>query len=266
MSAISKIQVARQFSRAAASYDKASEAQQQLADVLLGWFDQSIGEHACTMGAKLRATDLGCGTGNLLAQLRKKLPRSKLTGVDIAPGMLAMGAQLVADTDWLKEDMEHTSLADASQDYVFSSAALQWTDCANVLREVDRMLKPGGTALIGLFVAGTLPEWRRALAQMQYATLIDLPEPVPLIEAARKHFQLRMQQQITCEVRYSSLEDMVRSTKRTGATNARTDRQAGLMGTQRWGQFLAHMEQQSQGDYCCTYKGLCLWLEKPAHV
>jgi SAM-dependent methyltransferase len=108
--------------------------------------------------------DLGCGRGLLLVGAAKRLTTGKATGIDIwqaedlsgnRPEATLENARLegVADRVEVKSaDMRQLPFADASIYVVVSRAAIHnlysADDRAKAIREVARVLKPGGRALI----------------------------------------------------------------------------------------------------------------------
>ena len=83
---VDKAQLARRFGAAARHYDAHARFQQEVGQSLLARMDEG-GVKEVRSGAGL---DLGCGTGFFLPALA---PRCEtLTGLDLAPGMLAQAA------------------------------------------------------------------------------------------------------------------------------------------------------------------------------
>jgi ubiquinone/menaquinone biosynthesis C-methylase UbiE len=98
--------------------------------------------------------DIGAGTGSLALAAAARWSGSRIVGLDASAGMLSVARQQVAterrgDDDrfrWVAADAADMPLADASFDAVTSAFMLQLVDDrAAVLREVWRVLKPGGT-------------------------------------------------------------------------------------------------------------------------
>jgi trans-aconitate 2-methyltransferase len=96
-----------------------------------------------TVREGLRVVDLGCGTGELTAQLAEALPESEVLGIDNSPQMLER-AQAYARP---KLRFELASIEDlgGEWDLIFANAALHWVDdqkaCTGGLMG---MLRPGG--------------------------------------------------------------------------------------------------------------------------
>lgn len=99
-----------------------------------------------------RVLDLGCGTGPVLAQLRKH--GLACTGVDLAPDMLErarmrLRSMGLADDDLHLGDCCRTPFADASFDAVVCLGVISYVEAyGEVLRETARLLKPGGHVIV----------------------------------------------------------------------------------------------------------------------
>ena len=101
--------------------------------------------------------DVGCGTGKLLRQARTYWPEAQLIGVDPANGMLEMAKRLTPNATFLPGMAEVLPLQDASVDLVLSTISFHhWHDQAAGIREIARVLRPGGYFLL---VDMSLPNW-----------------------------------------------------------------------------------------------------------
>ncbi len=69
--------------------------------------------------------DLGCGPGNATQLLRRRWPKSTITGVDSSPAMLAQAQREVADCNWVQAELAGWR-APVPADLIFSNAALHW--------------------------------------------------------------------------------------------------------------------------------------------
>jgi ubiquinone/menaquinone biosynthesis C-methylase UbiE len=89
--------------------------------------------------------DVGCGTGRLLREARLRWPNAQFIGVDAAEGMVETAQQLTPDATFHVGRAEALPLPDASIDVVLSTMSFHhWHDQAAGLREVARVLRPGG--------------------------------------------------------------------------------------------------------------------------
>ena len=106
--------------------------------------------------APRRVMDLGCGTARLTRDLTLRHPRSAVIGLDFSEGMLvAARRRLGAECPPLvRGDAYQLPFAAGSLDLVTSSIAYHWLrDAGAALREVRRVLAPGGHLVVGTLVA-----------------------------------------------------------------------------------------------------------------
>jgi SAM-dependent methyltransferase len=96
--------------------------------------------------------DIGCGPGDLVVAISRRLREARIVGIDLSPSML-LWANRHATTDgrlkFIVGDGADLPFDDASVDLAVSTLSLHhWDDPADVLAEVARVLRPGGVALI----------------------------------------------------------------------------------------------------------------------
>jgi len=91
-----------------------------------------------------RVVDLGCGSGELTAQLHRRLEAAETLGLDSSPAMLERAAELAGDgLRFAQGDI--ASFDEGGWDVVFSNAALHWLPDQEVLLErLVAALNPGG--------------------------------------------------------------------------------------------------------------------------
>ena len=91
--------------------------------------------------------DLGSGPGELARMLAARLPGARVVGVEPAEVMRAMAS--ARGGSFVDGRAEAIPLDDASLDLVVSTlSAHHWSDLSAALRELDRVLRPGGEAWI----------------------------------------------------------------------------------------------------------------------
>ncbi|HEU5376334.1 MAG TPA: methyltransferase domain-containing protein [Ktedonobacteraceae bacterium] len=101
--------------------------------------------------------DIGCGSGRLLRKAHDFWPEAHLSGVDPAQNMLEVARHLTPGVRFSIGSGEALPLEDASVDLAFSTISFHhWRDQAAGMREVARVLRPGGSFLLADF---TLPTW-----------------------------------------------------------------------------------------------------------
>ena len=96
--------------------------------------------------------DVGTGTGVLVPHLLRAVgPAGRIVAVDVSPAMLevARGKGFPSRVSFLQADVQHLPLPDADFDRVICNAALpHFEDRAHSIREMVRVLRPGGTLAI----------------------------------------------------------------------------------------------------------------------
>ena len=69
--------------------------------------------------------DLGCGSGNSTAILRKRWPEADISGLDSSAAMLGEAQKKFPSLRWIEADIGNWR-PEGSYDLIFSNAALQW--------------------------------------------------------------------------------------------------------------------------------------------
>jgi ubiquinone/menaquinone biosynthesis C-methylase UbiE len=107
------------------------------------------------------AVEFGCGTGYFTEMLANRA--DTLLATDVAPGMLSVAKQRLEARNvcFREEDCQKTSFADSTFDTAFMSLVIHFTDKAKTLREMHRILKPGGKLIIANGHPGALSRVNR---------------------------------------------------------------------------------------------------------
>lgn len=109
-----------------------------------------------------RLLEVGCGMGTDLLQFARG--GASCTGVDLTPRSIEITRHRFrlydADGAFMISDGEHLPFRDESFDVVYSNGVLHHTpDTAGAIREVHRVLRPGGTAKVMLYHRNSLNYW-----------------------------------------------------------------------------------------------------------
>ncbi|PSW21226.1 malonyl-[acyl-carrier protein] O-methyltransferase BioC [Photobacterium sanctipauli] len=219
--------IAEAFGRAAKHYDKAAAFQRQAGHLLLE-------KLPAVMPAGASCLDLGCGTGYFSEQLLQR--GYHVTAADLSAEMLAQAFTRCGEAvTYLEADAELLPIEDNSFDIAFSSLALQWCDDLSVpLRELKRVVKPGGYILFTTLVEGSLIElvnaWRQ-VDQYQHVNefLSQKAIKLALAQAGCTNIDLDF---LPITMFYSSAVELMKDLKGIGATHLQQGRKAGLAGRQ----------------------------------
>jgi ubiquinone/menaquinone biosynthesis C-methylase UbiE len=120
--------------------------------------------------------DVGCGTGRLLRRAYRYWPEAQLIGVDPAQGMIEKAKLLTPNATFFTAMAESLPLQDNSVDLAISTTSFHhWQDQSAGIREVARVLRPGGYFIL---VDASFPDWlvgafrlKRFHSKTQFRTL-----------------------------------------------------------------------------------------------
>jgi ubiquinone/menaquinone biosynthesis C-methylase UbiE len=108
------------------------------------------------LGGIRSGLDVGCGPGQFTILIAERLPGAEIYGIDLAPTMIELARRHAAASDaagrlhFEVADATHLPFADGTFDAVVSSGSIKhWPDQLGALREIYRVLAPGGRAFIG---------------------------------------------------------------------------------------------------------------------
>ena len=97
--------------------------------------------------------DLGCGTGQHAALLKRRHPGASVYGMDASAAMLEQARALNADVDWRQGDIAAWT-PDRPADLIFANASLQWVpDHVGLIRRLTGALAPGGVLAVQMPLA-----------------------------------------------------------------------------------------------------------------
>lgn len=130
------------------------------------WYDTPVGRYVDQVETDVvfdllnpeadeKILDLGCGTGNFSYKLLNG--ECSVTGVDISKKMLSIARQKSdsTDIDFFEMDGYDLQFDDNTFDKVLSVAAFEFiSEPQKVINEMLRVVKPGGTVVIGTIQKG----------------------------------------------------------------------------------------------------------------
>ena len=163
------------------------------------WYAANYGEYATNrlavdaidVAPDAVVVDVGCGTGSALRRLAPRVPKGRLIGVDPVPRMLAIARERAAADpngrriEFVEAPAERLPLEDDVADVVLAFDSIDhWNDRAAGLREVTRVLRPGGRLVV--VKDGGLPGGARATRALRVAlgrVGLAVPHEAALTEA-----------------------------------------------------------------------------------
>lgn len=135
---------------------------------------------------RLEVLDLGAGTGKLTTRLVER--GLDVIAVDPIPEMLELLSTSLPETPALLGTAEEIPLADDSVDAVLVAQAWHWFDPQRAIREVARVLRPGGRLGLVWNNRDERSGWVKDLGQIigqevdPFTQTVDLPAPFTDIE------------------------------------------------------------------------------------
>lgn len=119
-------------------------------------FPTLVGHLIGDLSTARRILDAGCGPGQFTIMAAERLPRAEVWGIDLAPTMIELARAHAAESPAAPRlhfdaaDVAKLPFPDEYFDAVLSSGSIKhWPDALAGLRELHRVLVPGGRAFIG---------------------------------------------------------------------------------------------------------------------
>ena len=248
MNLLDKSKVARTFSAAAHSYDSAATLQRQVGHRLL----DCLQTHYPQTFIGQTIADIGAGSGYFSRHLAQQ--GAQVLAVDLAEGMLQYIAQQ-GQTHCVLADAEHLPFTHHAVNGCFSSLVVQWCDLARALQEMWRVTQTNGWLAVATLSEGSLWQLKHAWQTVdntvhvnRFLTFEQITDICQCLPQARFHKE-------TITQTFPDLPTLLRDLKQVGASYV-DGRQNGLMGKQRWQQFVQAYEQLRlpNGDWTLDYQ------------
>jgi len=111
----------------------------------------------CPFAAGMRVLDVGCGGGGAILELLRRFPSIRADGVDVSEESVAMCVRRLSAAgarppgEIVRGDATALPFADASHDAAYAIETVYfWSDLVAGLREMRRVLRPGGFAAVAV--------------------------------------------------------------------------------------------------------------------
>ncbi len=264
MNIIESTEVSQSFSKAAKNYEASAFLQKEVASRLL--------ERLELMNIKPKhVLDAGCGTGYCSRALKKKYKKAKITGVDIAQGMIDYAKQHnglfskiqlsqigFSKIDYQCADINKLPFANNYFDLVFSNLTVQWIMEPKVaFLELNRVLKPGGILIFSSMGEDTLTElkqsWSTVDKEIHVNHFFDMKQVGDQVFSS--NFENTVMDRDIITMTYKTMVGLMKDLKAIGANNLNSERAKGLMGKAKFNQLKAAYEKfrWEDGQLPATY-------------
>lgn len=172
--------IARNFEKAAATYERAALVQNAMGAELMAVLGRTLKEYDLAPSWQ-QALEIGCGPGNFTELLLESLPSLKrLTLNDLSPALVAAACARVRErsgaddcqVDSVVGDLTQGTTLEARYDLVVSNATFQWfADLDAALTKLKELAVPGGFLVCSSFLEGTMRELSELLGRgLNYLT------------------------------------------------------------------------------------------------
>jgi malonyl-CoA O-methyltransferase len=258
LQAIKKNDIEKSFSSAAKNYDSLAVFQHQVGRQLMNYLQANSAR---------RVLDLGAGTGYFSESLRAHYSAADIVELDISPRMLASCQERAVSDFQVQADIEALPFEQSSFDIVFSNLSIQWChDLDNVFKGLADILVDGGTAVLTTLVDGSLFELKQAWSNVDDAVHVNIFDNELKIKTSCEQSGLKLQHWLVEDdvQTFLTLQDLIQSVKNIGAHNMHPNRPKGLMGKNKYRQFVNAYSalQTSKGELPLTYRVLYMVLKK----
>ena len=187
--------------------------------------------------------DLNCGLGTLSVALGKRFPDALIVPVDAAIALLQKHEIKKNRFPWFGKQSTRLCaealalpIAAKSVDLVWSNLLGLSYDAPAIIRELKRVLKPGGLLMLSTLGPDTLKELRAAFAQTD--SLAHVQPQVDMHDLgdmlAHEGFQTPVVDMEMVTLTYPDVKTLGHDLRAAGASNLGAQRRATLTGKSRW--------------------------------
>ena len=244
-----KIKIAQSFGSASESYDVSARLHRFSGKHLMPWLPNK---------QDLTVLDLGSGTGFFADLLASKY--NKVIGLDFSKNMLQFAKKCRNENIiWLEADAYKIPLQDESIDFIYSNLVIQWFEPLDVaIKEMLRVLKPGGLIIFSTLLDGTLHELKSSWKQVdddQHVMDLKTEEELENCFNTQKSRVLRGKcQDLILE--YQNVIHLARELKGLGANHLPNKKNRGLSGKDKWFRMTEHYKDflEPNNIYPATYR------------
>ena len=252
------IKIAESFGSASKSYDVSARLQRFSGKHLMPWLPNRN---------DLRVLDLGSGTGFFTDLLATSY--NQVIGLDLSKDMLRFAKKCRNENIiWLEADAHNIPLQDESIDFIYSNLVIQWCEPLDVaIKEMLRVLKPGGLIIFTTLVDGTLHELKSSWKHVDDDQhVIDFKTETQLNQYFNTSTSNLLEykcQDIILE--YQNVIHLARELKGLGANHLPKKQNRGLSGKTKWFAMTEHYKKHIASSTIypatyCLYSGLVVKL------
>jgi len=255
---LNRIKIAKSFGSASHSYDVSSRLQRYTGKKLMSFLPNRT---------DLTVVDLGSGTGFFTDILASKYQQT--IGLDISTKMLSFAQEKRSEQiHWLEADAYHLPFQENSIDVIYSNLVIQWCDPLELLiKEILRVLKPGGLFIFSTLLDGTLRELKSSWAQVDDEKHVIDFKTVEQLTPILDNSSSRLLDHTTIDLvlEYENVLHLARELKGLGANHIPKQKGKGLAGKDKWQKMTAsYQDFQEPNDIYpatyCVYSGILVKL------
>ena len=240
--------IAKTFGSASQSYDVSARLQRFSGKYLMPWLPEQ---------KELTVLDLGSGTGFFTDVLASTYQR--VIGLDISTEMLRFAKENRNEKiTWVEGDAHNIPLQNDSVDFIYSNLVIQWFDPLDVaIKEIIRVLKPGGSLIFTTLIDGTLHELKSSWRQVDDDQHVIDFKTIAQLNAKfnGENFTLSEQKCQDIVLEYENVIHLARELKGLGASHLAEKKNRGLSGKDKWNQMITSYQDflEPSGIYPATY-------------